>query len=552
MPTITTNNQQPGLLQSHYLDKISLAFDPVEIIRQTVVKPLFTPLMPNSPVTIQKDGKDMSEDDIINGFFNCSDDTVNVAAEDLIKEVLSQTLVYYDKSLSVQDVYAVQAAKKNNILLPSPRVLYAPTDVIDQAKLFMAGQLQPEAFFATVAFYTRVQAFGYYFANEHAWDDFKTWFDSDIQAIKSFLTADTISMCNQLTQVKLNHLTESMVLRDDDGQNNDPYSFARLFVFELMRYERNCRTNNLPLCTAGHMPFSFAENFCPKVVILCNVEKHAHAHPNDIKTEWDIIKGSLQMKPKVISSKKLVSLTAFARNAKRMSMAAAAAKDAAMGRSAIIRFRKTAPTSIDIAKYIERIYKHASKVQSSENTIKNVKMTYNRPSRRDPDNPDRQGKTTRVVYLPDLHLYLDCSGSISERQYQDAIKSCIKMAKKLGINFYFNSFSHIMSQCSKLPVQGKSLKEIYNIFKNIPKVGGGTDYEQIWQYINASQKRRREVSIIISDFEWTAPNHPVEHPRFLYYAPISGTSWATIVNNAKSFAKSMLAIDPGIRKHILM
>lgn len=550
--TITVNNQQPGMLQSLYLDKISQDFDPLGIIRDTIVKPLYTPLMPNVPVTIDMDGKPVTEDDIVNGFLACSRDTVDIKAEEFMQELLGQSLVHYDKGLSVQDVYSVQAAKKLNIILPGPKVMYATSDVIDQAKLFMSGQSRPEAFFATLAFYHRVHAFGYYFANETAWEEFKTWFDNDVTAFKQLLPPDTQTMCAQLMGLRLNHLTESLVLRDDDSQNLEPYSFARLLVLELMRYEQYCRTNNLPPCTAGHMPFGFAENLCPRVLIICNVEKHAHAHPNDIKQEWDVIKGSMQMKPKILSNKKLMSLTTFARNAQRMARMSSTINDNQIARSGVIRFRKTPPTSVDIAKYVARIYRHTSLVQTSENAIKNVKMTYQRPSRRDPDNPDRQGKTTRMVYRPDLHIYLDTSGSISERQYQDAIKACIKLAKKMGVNFYFNSFSSCMSQCTKLPVAGKTVREIYDIFKRVPKVSGGTDYEQIWHYINRSQKRRREVSLIVSDFEWTAPNHYVEHPRFLYYAPISCTSWQSLVAEAKTFAKSMLAICPEIRKHILM
>ena len=122
----------------------------------------------------------------------------------------------------------------------------------------------------------------------------------------------------------------------------------------------------------------------------------------------------------------------------------------------------------------------------------------------------------------------------------------------MRVNFYFNSFSHIMSGATKLHVAGKSIKEIYKEFKNTPKVAGGTDYEQIWHYINRSKKRGKEVSIIISDFEWDAPNHYVKHPRFLYYAPISTTNWSMITESAKEFCKSMLSICPKIRTKILM
>lgn len=109
-----------------------------------------------------------------------------------------------------------------------------------------------------------------------------------------------------------------------------------------------------------------------------------------------------------------------------------------------------------------------------------------------------------------------------------------------------------MSATKKLHVHGKTLKEVYTEFRNTPKVSGGTEYEQIWHYINRSDKLSREISIVITDFEYCAPNHFVKHPRFLYYAPISTSNWKGMVSSAESFSKTMLNICPDIRKHILM
>lgn len=549
---INTTNQQPSVLNSFYLGSLAGQFDPFQTICDEIVKPLYAPLIPGTPVTIEKDGQPMSEKDIAAILLNCSGDNISPADEDCMKEIFSQTLAYYDKSLSVQDVYAVQEAKKLNMLMPSNRVIYTPNDVIDTAKQLLSGQSSPEEFFATVAFYSRVNSFGYYFANAAAWNEFKTWFANEISMISNLLPPETQNLCSDLQKVSLNTLTESFVLRDDSSQNNDPYSFARVFIFYLMRYEQIQRQNHAPLYIAGHMPFSFSENFCPTTVIIMNVEKHAHAHPNEIRNEWDVIKASLTMKPKVLGLNQIKTLTAVARMAKKMATAGALTTSNTLARSAVIKFRKTAPTSVDLYKYISKIYKNAVFIQKSENAVKSKKMTYQRPSRRDPDNPDRQGMTNSIQYKPDLHVYLDCSGSISERDYQDAIKACIRLAKKMGVNFYFNSFSHIMSRSTKLPVAGKSPKEIYDIFRNTPKVGGGTNYEQIWHYINKSKKLSEEVSIVISDFEYTAPNHFVKHPRYLYYAPISTSNWRMITDEATHFAKSMMSICPTIRKHILM
>ena len=125
------------------------------------------------------------------------------------------------------------------------------------------------------------------------------------------------------------------------------------------------------------------------------------------------------------------------------------------------------------------------------------------------------------------------------------------MARKMNVNLYFNSFSDCLSQCSHLRTKDRSLKEVYAAFQKIPKVDGGTNYEQIWHYINASAKRRRELSIIMTDFEWTAPNRYVKHPKNLFYIPVSHVDWDGITYWAEHFVKSMAHIDPNCRARLL-
>ena len=100
-------------------------------------------------------------------------------------------------------------------------------------------------------------------------------------------------------------------------------------------------------------------------------------------------------------------------------------------------------------------------------------------------------------------------------------------------------------------VKDKSLKRIYQTFQKIPKVDGGTDYEQIWHYINLSKTRSAQLSLIITDMEYTASNHFVKHPKHLYYVPCSNMDWTRICRYGKKFHDSMLHNDPNIRKHLL-
>ena len=557
MPTIEINNQKPAVMTEDYMMPLSNNIDPYAIVKKDIVSPLFTPLTPGFPVemkiTEDNTTRQLTTDDITNLLFKCSDDRVDPESEDTLKDIFSQSLAYFDKSQPIRKIYATQAGVRLNLPLPCPKVIYRPQDVSDSAKQLLAGQLSPDCWFANLAFYTKVEAMGYYFANSHEFENFKNYFATETNKLQGLLSPDTQNLIKSFKSVFLHTLTESLVLRDDEIQNNEPYSFARLLMFYLNLYKTQSRKNKDPLYKIGSLPFIFAETILPKNIIFVNVEKHAHASLAEIEREWAIINSAIAMKPKVFSLNQIQKLTAVARMAKRMASGSAGLTGPNM-KSAAIHFSSKPLTAIDLYTIIMKIYKHTAFVQRSENAVKRKKLTYQKQSRRHPDNPDIPGKTNSTSYKPDLHIYLDCSGSISEKDYKDAIMSCIKLASKMGVNFYFNSFSHILSQSTKLNIAGHSTKQIYNAFTKVPKVGGGTDYEQIWHYINRSDKLRKQVSIVITDYEWTAPNHYVRHPEHLYYAPISASAWGwkSITRNAEDFLKSMLSIDPHIRKKILM
>lgn len=552
---IQVSNQKPIVLDDAYSGNIGIPFDPYDAVRDTFVKPMFNPLIPSAQVTIDNNGTLLTEDDIVSSIFNCSKDVIDPKSESLMKSIFKQTLQYYtDNDLLVQDVFAVQAGIMEGMPLasavPGRMVTYRTIDVRDAAKALLADQISPRNFFANVAFTMQVNTFGFYFANDAAWSDFKTWFSKNIvQPIAASLPPDTVKLCTSIQSIKLNKLTESFAIRNDDTCNNEDFSFARLFHMGLMSYEKYIQSQKMPAYTAGHMPFSLAETICPRTIVIINVEKHAHAQPSEIKKEWEILKRALSIRPKLLGQNQIANLMASARQLNAIS---GFSTNGPGLQAAKIKLKKTPPTDVDIFKYIERIYKHAQYVQTSENEIKYTKRTYNRASRRHPDNPDIMGKAVGKVYKPDLMVFLDGSGSVSEAMYQDGMKAVIKLAKKMGVNLYFSSFSDTLAMPVKLHVKGKTVNQIYKEFQSIKKVTGGTDYEQIWHFINKSETLRKRVSIIISDFEYTAPNHHVLHPRFLYYAPVTNTNWNRITNSATYFIRSMLHICPDIRKHVLM
>lgn len=258
---------------------------------------------------------------------------------------------------------------------------------------------------------------------------------------------------------------------------------------------------------------------------------------------------------RIVSANKLSKLTALPRAVAKAQAAATNAnvKPSMLNRSAAIKFRKRPPTGRDISKGLLRALMRMKNVNRSQNIFKKTKTSYLKTSRRDPDDYNRPGRITSTHYLPDIHIYLDTSGSISEDNYQDTIKMLIALAKKLNVNIYFSSFSHILSQEVLLRTQNRTVAQIWEEFRKIPKVSGGTNYEQIWNYIQMNPKRRERFSLVITDFEYYPPSHRVEHPKNLYYTPIAveNSYWQEVVYYAKNYANSMRHIEPAIAQRMI-
>lgn len=547
-------NQKPVVLSPVYQSKTSGDFDPIASLKQCVAEPLFTPLIAAQPVRITAKSGNVDADMIAQRVAACCGDTVQVAEETWCRTLYRQTLLNFDASqtLNMQDLFASQSGAAAKLPAPTPTCVYTPTsDVIPSAKKFLAGQASYDEFFASLAYFARVNTLGFYFANEVMFDDFKTWMSTQLQTLSAGYPAETNQMLQDfIANIKLTGLTESLILRNTDSDNNQEHSFARVIVSLLMNYATTI-TNPAEF---GVLPFALGELFCPRTIVFVNVEQHGRATAAQVNAEWDLIRQSLANKINMVSNNRLTSLTAMHRHLKKIQGMAvtAAASGNQLARAANIRFRKTPPSQVDIVRCIKKVLGKMHQVARSENTYKCVKITYQKPNRRDPDDFNKPGKSVSVKYMPDIHVYIDTSGSISEENYQGAIKACIRLAQKLNVNLYFNSFSHTLSQCTHLNVKDKTLAQVYREFQKVPKVTGGTDYEQIWNYINKSKKRRRELSLIITDFEWSPRSQFVEHPKNLYYMPCAGIDWDGCVRYANQFAQAMLHNAPDIRKHILM
>lgn len=544
-------NQKPVVLSPIYTDIIGKDFDPIGLLESDIVTQLYTPLVPSQPVSFRANKKTVTPKYVAKRLTDCCRDTIDIAAEAECKSILGQTLLNFDPqtNININELFAVQSGTAANLPEPTNKVIYTPSsDIIPSARRFIAGTGDFDTFFASLAYYARPNTLGFYFVNEISFDDFKAWVSTQMGMLGNVLDPKVNKLMADFQKLQLSNLTESLRLRANDTDGQEPNSFARLLTYLLMSY-----TKQVSVSEFGVLPFSLDELMCPKSVIFVNVERHAKATAKQISDEWTLIRTSLQDKPKMISNQQLSKLTAAQRNLQRIASSAntAAMQQNQIAKAAIMRFSRKEPTTVDVTRCVKKIAQKMSNVNKSMNVYKTTKISYQRPNRRNPDDPNKPGKMTRTNYKPDLHAYVDTSGSITEADYEDSIKALIAMAKAMNVNIYFNSFSDILSQTTLLRLKDKSKNAIYREFQKVPKVTGGTDFAQIWHFINRSKKRTRELSIIITDFCYSAPKEYIKHPNNLYYIPCSNQDWKYILEWADRFAHTALHNDPNIRKHIL-
>lgn len=166
---------------------------------------------------------------------------------------------------------------------------------------------------------------------------------------------------------------------------------------------------------------------------------------------------------------------------------------------------------------------------SSSNSYTTHQKSFMKPNRRHPNNPNVAGRIAKTKYKRDIHIYLDTSGSISSQQYASGIQILVEAAKRLNVDIYFTSFSHITSSTVKLPTKNKSRSQIQKILMNMPKVSGGTCYENVYNDILQStmeaQKKHQSIpiNIMLTDFEYALTND-YRIPSFIsdntFYMPL--------------------------------
>lgn len=548
------SNCRPIELQPHYHHRPTGDFDPREIVKELITNTLFSnPINPSASVSVtDANNNTVDEDALINIVLDALALNVDRQAEKSAHEMFQALLINYTPGdMLARRVFAAQSMAKVGFPPPSPITIYTTKDdVIPSCKQFLAGQTDYHTLFASFAGYLNIPMLGVYFATESVFDEFKQFVATQITSLASVLQPQVMQLFADLQKITLDKLVEAIKLRKSSDDDTDELSFSRILTELIMSFV-NTKSPDM----AGLMPFELQELIAPTIISFINIEKHGQAKPYTVNKEWDLIKQASQFPLNAVSDKKLKSLATVARQINRVNNKAANAQNSGgdMYKAKKYRFSNKPPNTQATLKRIKAVLQKMGAVVMSNNMTKQTTTSSNAQNRRKPDDIDALGKIRTTKFLPDLHLYIDQSGSITERDYREAVRSAIAIAQKLNINLYITPFSdYILTEEHLLHVQGRSMKQIYAEFMAMPCAHGGTAFDQVWSYINKSPKRLSELAIMITDFDWTPPaSGGPDHPKNLFYIPVSHHNWDTITYYAKEYVMSMKHIDPNIRKKLL-
>ena len=474
-----------------------------------------------------------------------------------LRDFLAQTLLHYQPNFeTIDSSLMVQNATAENLPLPivqgARSIVYTvATDIIPTAKQYLAGQVSFDYWATSFGFTFRVPALLISMDTPDIYKEFQQYVQTTVAPIQSQLPIETNVALQEFYKTNLDGLAEGFKIRANIQDNNHDYSFARILHTCIMQFVNQSGQT-------GIIPTSLKEIIHPTTIMFLNVEKHAHSNNRDINRTWD---SAMKMsKTKLVGLNKIKKLSEEQQldamrqrsNARRSALMNNANKDELSRKKRAKPFGKNLKTSKQLTKEIARILSKMKKVRMSNNVIKTRKTTFNKPNRRDPDNYDKPGIIYSHQYVPDIHIYLDTSGSISEHNYKEACMAIIHLAQTLKTKLYLNSFSHVLSQPALVDIANCSKDVAWKRLQNIPKVSGGTNFDLVWNYIHQSPQRKQELSIMITDFEYTPSNsYTTPLPKNLFYVPCGGFQIDSLRRSATYFVNSTRRLDANLRNKII-
>ena len=560
MPQVTALNQAPFDF-SNYKAAVSrfdtdMTTELTDSLYKDLVASIKTPINTSQPVRLMIDGKEYPEADIIADLTTSTvQNDVDINRDDILSLLMHQVSRYRNSTPEPwRHVIANSILLKQKLPVPTPTLIYTFDSDIQNAAKDVAMNDTPDnrqalinGLLGNLSAKPISDRWTFILTNQPDYDAFKEHLN---QTITTYTTEKEILDANNDVQSidldKHDNFTSWIT-----GSNIDAGSFNRFVMDALNSFTPTGFTEVLPINIQGLLnPVGFA---------FINIDSLINSTQADYNRELSQLAAATNRLQKFNVTK--LSKIKTAQTLMKGTQQHSAQKRYEKSKSGIAArkqrgFNKTLPSSKWQLKRMAKIINaHISKIQS-DNTFKTTNRSFMRPNRRHPNDPNLSGKLQRTNYRPDIHIFLDTSGSISEQQYKTAVTLLIKMAKKLQTNLYFTSFSHIIAQPIKLKTKNASVKQIYRQIQLVPKVDGGTEYENVWNMIDQLEQQNTyhhqtpQLSFMITDFEynissvWTPQLHR-SSTKDTYYIPLAANQneYDWVKQYAKEFADQL--IDKG-------
>lgn len=493
-----------------------------------------------------------------------------------IKDIINQSLIYHTPNTwFVEEQMIAEIITKQKLPLPgfinSKQVVYkVNTDVAPAAKQLLTEiQKGTPDIDKNIEFY-HASLSGFYksanydtdflmvtFANDQAYQDF-------LQLIQPFASMNSGKEISEIAS----HLTRKIDFKDSFYQvlflsKANPLesnSMLRFLQYQLATFERS--QGNQMFIT----PLSIKQIYTPMNIILLNLEKMANTSIKDIERGFSKINNLKKDSIYLINNQKLLNMSDIQTTQQKQY---GGTND--LGKASRLKLSNSIPKKPmqqkQLAKMIAKTFEKLTTNNISKNTYKMQQSTFMKPNRRNPDDINKAGTQNILKYRPDIHLFIDTSGSVSEENYKSTVLMLIQVAKKLDVDLYVNFFSTSLTQTTLLKVKNRDIKTIYNQFQSLPKVTGGTEYANVWTFINKIDTKLKtpRVYFMITDFEYNIYKYTKftkTTPAYtkLYYIPLAIPQstdaeryWGYMMDSAKLFMHQM--IDAGatkIRSHLLI
>lgn len=558
---VTIDTSRDQIYQLNHLDpttdKIDYLIDDDAVYKSWLVDPLFN--QPNTTITDVTDPKNphqLNDDEIqfALGEILCNQD-LNQEDIQQMNQLFNRSLKYSSNQLkyNFMKLNIYQTLHQLNLPEPSSTTFYTfKTDILPLAKRLISQDTwsdddyqQAIAMFGGLLLYNAIldQTQVILVRNEQVFADMVNWITTQPN-IHTLDPSEAQNVTNLQHTNTFTDLFNTWII----PKNVESNSFQRIINYNIHEYIHN-HLNDIM-----YLPLQLRTIRQGTTFMFVNINDLSHASNNEFKHDLNnLMKDFAKLRPlnlnslhKVATAKKIAQSQSNSRQYTKQKQSLYQIKQQH------IKFKHNRPlTHKEIARRIIKITNHHISQQQSDNLFKMQVKSFMRPNRRHPENSDYAGQIQRIQYHPDIHVYLDTSGSISEEEYSQNIKTLIVLAKKLNSNFYFTSFADTITQPVKLHLANRSVKQIYHELQRCPKVTGGTEYENVWSlidrldYQNQHQGRASQLNFIITDFMYNVsqdfmPNIQGASTRNTYYIPVDDPDYYEEIKNAATdFAQSL-------------